>query len=121
MHTDRQMIEKLHEKDATASKARDGEAPVISRQTIRSWLEKNLEESDDYKITEYSHDYEEVQILGQWAFEWGTFSAAAKPVTGGPSMRETGKLLRILARQPDGTWKVARSIWNSDPGPHHEE
>jgi ketosteroid isomerase-like protein len=29
-------------------------------------------------------------------------------------MRAAGNLMRILQRQPDGTWKVKRAIWNME-------
>ncbi len=132
MQTDRQMIEALHDKDMAASKTKDltilmslwtddgvalppGEDPVIGEEALQAWLQRDLEQDRDYQITEYVHSFEEIEILGEWAFEWGTFSAAAESNAGGPPLRTTGKLLRILKRQPDGTWKVARSIWNNDP------
>jgi len=132
MQTDKQMIEELHKKDVAASKARDlatlvslwtddgvalppGEDPIIGKEAIQLWLQRDLEQERDYQITEYVHNFEEIEILGEWAFEWGTLSGAVEPVAGGPPMRMTGKLLRILKRQPDGTWKVARSMWNNDP------
>lgn len=131
MQTDKQMIEELHKRDVAASKARDlatlvslwtddgialppDEDPVIGKEAIQLWLERNLEQERDYQITEYVHRFEEIEIFGEWAFEWGTFSGAVKPVAGGSPMRMTGKLLRILKRQPNGMWKVARSIWNND-------
>ena len=137
MTDDRQAIEALHEKDMAASKARDlatllslctedclmlppGEAPIVGKGAIRASLERDLEQEQDYQITEYVHNFEEVKVLGDWAFEWGRFSAAAEPVAGGPPIRSSGKILRILARQADGTWKVARSIWNNDHTPDGE-
>jgi uncharacterized protein (TIGR02246 family) len=130
---DRRAIEELHRKDMAASKARDratllslcsddcvllppGEDPIVGKEAIRESLERDVEQEQHYEITEYIHDFEEVRMLGEWAFEWGMFSAAAEPVGGGPPIRSSGKILRILERQEDGTWKVARSIWNNDPG-----
>jgi uncharacterized protein (TIGR02246 family) len=124
----------MHAKDMAASKARDlatllslcsddcvmlppGEEPIVGKRAIRTSLERDLEQERDYRITEYVHNFEEVKVLGAWAFEWGTFSAAAEPVAGGPPIRSSGKILRILKRQADGTWQVARSIWNNDPAP----
>ena len=49
-----------------------------------------------------------------WAFEWDTFevtykeSEQAKPVT------IHGKALRVLKRQPDGSWKFARVMGVTD-------
>jgi ketosteroid isomerase-like protein len=52
--------------------------------------------------------------VGGWAFEWDTFevtfkeSERAKPVT------IHGKALRVLKRQPDGSWKFARVMAVTD-------
>jgi uncharacterized protein (TIGR02246 family) len=131
---DRRAIEALHQIDMAASKARDlatllslcsdecvmlppGEDPIVGREAIRKSLERDLEQEQAYQISEYVHDFAEVKVLGDWAFEWGRFSAAAEPVGGGPAIKSSGKILRILERQTDGTWRVARSIWNNDPVP----
>jgi ketosteroid isomerase-like protein len=37
--------------------------------------------------------------------------AAGKPV---PAITEDGKFMQLLMRQPDGSWKIARDIWNSN-------
>jgi uncharacterized protein (TIGR02246 family) len=137
MADDRRAIEELHRTDMAASKSRDlatllslcsddcvmlppGEDPVVGREAIRESLEMDVEQEQDCQITEYEHDFEEVKVLGDWAFEWGMFSAAAEPTGGGPPIRRSGKILRILERQVDGKWKVARSIWNNDPAPGGE-
>ena len=137
MQSDRQRIEELDEKDIAAYRTRDlanlmslwtddgvalppGEDPIVGKGAIQAWIQGNLAQDRDYQITEYVHNFEEIEILGEWAFEWGTFSAAAEPLAGGSPVRTTGKLLRILKRQPDGTWRIARSIWNNDPSPDGE-
>jgi uncharacterized protein (TIGR02246 family) len=129
---ERQAIAALHETDMVASMARDidtlvslcsddcvllppGQEPIRGREAVRESLERDAEQGQTYRITEYVHEFEEVRILDGWAFEWGRFRAAAEPVRGGSPIRSSGKILRVLKRQTDGAWKVARSIWNDDP------
>jgi len=54
----------------------------------------------------YHAEIKDLQIAGDWAFEWGYFSykksANIKP--------GRGKVLRVIKRQPDGSWKFARVI-----------
>lgn len=135
MNSDLDQIIKLDEQDIAASEAQDmsallalwdadgvalppGGDPVMGIKALRAWLEGQGE--PDYEITEYVHDFVERQVLGDWAFEWGTYLSAARSVDGDSPVRATGKLLRILRRQPDGGWKVARAIWNVDPGGNTE-
>ena len=52
----------------------------------------------------YKPEIKDLQIAGDWAFEWGYFSykesAKSKPMH--------GKLLRVIKKQPDGSWKFVR-------------
>jgi ketosteroid isomerase-like protein len=52
----------------------------------------------------YKPEIKDLQIAGDWAFEWGYFSykasAKSKPMH--------GKLLRVIKKQSDGSWKFAR-------------
>lgn len=129
MEQDLEKISKLDEKDIAASKARDYEGlldlwdpegiaippdrdPVVGIEQIAVWLDQPSE--TDYEVTRYEHHFEERKIMGDWAFEWGSYLSAAAPLDGSEPMEASGKLLRILKRQPDGEWKVARAIWNVD-------
>ncbi len=56
---------------------------------------------------------DEVQVCGNWAFWRGTYSITITPAEG-ELIEDAGKVLNILQRQPDGSWKQARHIRNSD-------
>ncbi len=63
---------------------------------------------------------EEVKAAGDWAFERGRYDITLTPRAGGQSMNDKGKYITIYQRQSDGSWKIARDIWNSNqplPGP----
>ena len=127
MNPDLEKIKALDEKDIAASLAQDhqgllalwdpegiaippNQAPIVGVEQIEAWLTQPAE--TEYEVTRYEHHFEERRILGEWAFEWGTYWSAAAPLDGSEGFESTGKLLRILRRQPDGEWKVARAIWN---------
>lgn len=57
---------------------------------------------------------DEVQVIGEWAFECGRYDITLASKSGGSSMDDNGKYITIYQRQPDGGWKIARDIWNSD-------
>ncbi len=67
------------------------------------------------EILEYVLDIQEVKVLGDHAFQWGTYHYSVRPRTGGEPVRTAGKLMRILQRQPDGSWKMYRGIVTVDP------
>ena len=60
---------------------------------------------------------------GNMAVTSGTFSVSApagKDAAGKatPPVDDEGKFMQFLAKQADGTWKIARDIWNSNlPAP----
>jgi ketosteroid isomerase-like protein len=45
-------------------------------------------------------------------FEWGNFTATYES-PGGEEKRIGAKLLSVLNKQPDGSCKVARGMWNT--------
>jgi uncharacterized protein (TIGR02246 family) len=67
------------------------------------------------EIVEYELDMQEVMVSGDYAFQWGAYHYGMRPRTGGDTVRTSGKLMRILQRQPDGSWKIYRGISTVDP------
>ena len=66
---------------------------------------------------EYNLDVQEITIAGDYAFEWGTYRGTARSLTGGESVNYIGKFMRILQRQPDGSWKMHRTMATTDAQP----
>jgi len=56
----------------------------------------------------------EVRIIGEFAFDRGSFSFTCSPKSGGESTQETGKYLFLYSRGTAGSWKIARAIVNLD-------
>jgi len=54
----------------------------------------------------YNPEIKDLEIAGDWAFEWGYFSYRGR----GDKEAGRGKVLRVIKRQPDGSWKFARVI-----------
>ena len=63
---------------------------------------------------------EETIVADGWAYHLGEYTAMITPREGGETMEEKGKVVEILQRQPDGSWKIAREIWNVAPLPEVE-
>jgi uncharacterized protein (TIGR02246 family) len=58
---------------------------------------------------------EETILMGDWAFQWGFLTGAVRPLDGGEETPMNGKWAYLYQRQSDGTWKIARDIYNSEP------
>ena len=59
----------------------------------------------------------DIQACDGWAFMSGAFSRADTPKAGGKAKQVSGQYLLVLKKQPDGTWKIARDIWNETVKP----
>jgi uncharacterized protein (TIGR02246 family) len=56
----------------------------------------------------------EVEGAGNVAYVRGTYSMSLEIPALPEPLPQKGKLLQIYARQPDGSWLLARDIWNAD-------
>ena len=92
-----------------------GRPPIEGRAAVWDYLREQHAVIEDVEILTYEQDFKEVEIAGDWAFEWGIFRGAARPRSG-DVIHTRAMLFRILKREADGQWKCARSIWHDDPG-----
>jgi ketosteroid isomerase-like protein len=56
----------------------------------------------------------ETIVFGDYAFLWGTYRYGMLPAGGGETIRTHGKIVRVLQRQPDRTWKIHRGMMTGD-------
>ncbi len=122
-------IERMHEKDEQAARDQDFDAlrTVLSRDVVlmppgqravrgRSEWDSSVRSMRDtmtgVEILEYEQFFEEVRVIGDYAFEWGTVVGTIRPPEGGEPVQIAQKLMRILKRGDDGKWRVHRSMWN---------
>jgi ketosteroid isomerase-like protein len=127
---DRKAIDELHRKDAAANKIYDvdalvalwsddivsipnGQAPIRGKAANRRELEANKPPAGEVEIVAYRQNWAELQLAGDYAYEWGTFVSAFRP-KGGDLVNQSLNVLRILHRE-NGVWKIYRTIWNEAP------
>jgi ketosteroid isomerase-like protein len=120
---DRIAIERLHRQDieATLSDKADELAKLWDSEAVRIQPGRPAEigkaeiyandkrweaQPDRPRTLCYKSEIKDVRIAGEWAFEWGYISY--KDSSNPKPMR--GKVLRVMKRQPDGSWKFARVI-----------
>jgi ketosteroid isomerase-like protein len=61
-----------------------------------------------------------VQAAGDWVFSRCRFTPRDTPNADGGVIEDICEYPNVLRREPDGSWKIARHIWNNDrlfPGP----
>lgn len=123
-------IEKLHSLDVAATLSGDqvalsagwaddivileqGQAPAIGREAILAARESRSAALPGFRVVTYVPEIKDVTITDGWAFEWGIFTASYVEASGAEEKPLRGKLLRVLKRQSDGSWKVAIGMWNT--------
>lgn len=126
---DQAAIQKLQDKDILASTAFDVEAllalwtddgvllapqhaPVSGKAALRRFYEQQREALGRADIIGYEEQWQEVRIMGDYAYQWGQIQQRTRI---GQSRAESSTLvnaMRILKRDEDGAWRVARAIYN---------
>jgi ketosteroid isomerase-like protein len=137
--TVRAAIEKLHQQDIAATLSRDpkalgelwdddavvmqpGSPAIVGKARIFADNAKEFSEHPEVRILSYRPDFRDLQICGDWAFEWGTFTGTYRASPNARTETLNAKLLRIMKRQADGSWKFSRVMWNTaEPERRSEE
>jgi ketosteroid isomerase-like protein len=122
-------IEKLHQLDIAATLSGDPKALAdlwtddavrlepggnaeIGKQIIRAKDEKDKAAHPEAGILSYVPEIKDLKIADRWAFEWGYFTGSYRDSPNGPTKNFRGKVLRVLQKQSDGSWKFSRVMWN---------
>ena len=86
---------------------------VIGREAIRSFLQSDV----DTFTMNFADEIVEVEVAGDLAVVWTNYTVTLTSKDDGEQIENNGKWLKVLKRQPDGSWKFSRNIWNSDNPP----
>jgi len=60
---------------------------------------------------------ENVHILGECAYSYGSYKHALTPKEGGEAISDAGMFLTILEKQANGSWKIAITCFNTSELP----
>ncbi|PIE86365.1 MAG: hypothetical protein CSA05_00930 [Bacteroidia bacterium] len=84
--------------------------PLSGIDAIRAYLKKSLAELQDVKIVKYELHFNELNILDEYAFEWGRYHQSFQLPNSEEIVEENGKLMRILVKNKTGEWKIMRAL-----------
>ena len=121
-------IETLHQEDVAATLTRDpdaltalwdddgvllqpGQSPVIGKMAFREFLRQSLAKYPSTKVLKYAPDVRDVHVSGDVAYEWGFFDSTIKSPDHEQPTNFRARFVRILRRQPDGSWRFTRVMW----------
>jgi uncharacterized protein (TIGR02246 family) len=87
-----------------------GEPAMNGTDAMRKWLDAMYK---DYSMSgKYTSG--DVQVSGDLAVVHYVGEMTLTPKKGGAPMTEKLKGVHVYKRQPDGTWKIAQDVWNTD-------
>jgi len=92
-----------------------GMAPMIGKAKISDWLNGLTPQLAGAKMVYCTVAWPDIQIHGDLAYEWGINRQKIEFPPPKQSFENEGKILLILKRQPNGTWKIVLESWNSNP------
>jgi uncharacterized protein (TIGR02246 family) len=88
--------------------------PVKGREAIQQYFAGLL---DAYHVTIVVSS-DEIEGRGDLAYARGHYTLEGTPTAAGAApLREEGKFLEVLRRQPDGTWRLAVDMWSPNSRP----
>ena len=129
LEQDLQAIETINQRDVQYAKANDPVmmmsqwtddfvvlppvGPIMRGRAAIAQVVQGME--NPMETVDWALNFEEVKIFGDYALQWGTYGGSVRPRAGGEKIRTGGKLMRILQRQSNGSWKMYRTMYTVDP------
>ena len=94
-----------------------GRAPLVGQDAVRKYLGEIRAQLANWDMLAYEESWQEVQVVGDFAFEWGTVNIRARQEGEKRESAAVRNIMQVLRRQPDGDWKISRAIWNIQSPP----
>ena len=76
----------------------------------RATNERQKAATPELRVLSYVPEIKELTIMDGWAFEWRYYAASYVEWPGGEVKRIRGKVVMVLKKLPDGSWKAARAM-----------
>jgi ketosteroid isomerase-like protein len=124
-------IQRLHQQDIDATVSMDvgkltdlwaddavllnqGEKPLVGKSAIQASLKQNFAANANMKVLKYVPEITDLQVVGDAAYEWGSFEATHQLSPDSKPASFRARFLRVMGLQSDGSWKFVRVMWNTE-------
>src|SRR5262245_3762730 len=95
-----------------------GTAPLIGKPVIAKFLTGVTEQLKGWRMEKMELEFQGIEVSGDWASEWAFEHQIVRPPDElKPVFDGRGKMLLVLHREADGTWRVKREMWNQGAKP----
>jgi ketosteroid isomerase-like protein len=89
-----------------------GMAPIEGRKAIGAFMYRVTGTLAGAHMERFDFACHDVTVSGDWASEWCTEHQIVRFANGNPSFDGWGKILFVLHRSSDGSWRIRREMWN---------
>ena len=87
-------------------------SPIVGKAAIAKFLEKVTGSLRGARMERFEMRCFDIQVSGDWASEWCTEHQRVELGGGKPPFEGWGKMLLVLHRDADGTWRLKQEMWN---------
>jgi uncharacterized protein (TIGR02246 family) len=86
--------------------------PIIGKEAIGKFMDEVVGRMPGYHMQKMDVDFQGIEVSGDWASEWAEEHQVVQPPPGKRVIDSYGKLLLVLHREADGTWRITREMRN---------
>lgn len=94
-----------------------GMAPIVGKPAIGKFFDDAVAQIAGYHMKTMEIDFREIQVMGDWAYEWGIEHQVLEPPPGKEAFDGRGNILLILHKDTVGEWKIKQEMWSAAPKP----
>ncbi len=82
---------------------------IVGKEALRELLESSYE---THSMKDMKTVVEEIRLAGDWAYVRSSYCTISIPKDGSERVNRIGRIVDLCERQEDGSWKIARDIFN---------
>ena len=87
--------------------------PLVGKPEIARFLDEVTARLKGWRMEKMELDFRGIEVSGDWASEWAfEHQVVQPPDRDKPAFDGRGKMLLVLHREADGSWRIKREMWN---------
>jgi uncharacterized protein (TIGR02246 family) len=92
-----------------------GMDPIQGKEAIGKFFDQAVAQIAGYHMKTMEIDFREIQVLGDWAYEWGIEHQVLEAPPGKEAFDGRGNILLILHKNSNGEWEIKQEMWSAAP------
>jgi len=89
--------------------------PIKGKNAVRAYWAEGMKQTT---VIEAESTLDEILVFGNWAYSRGRYKGKSIPDDGGHEYDDKLNFSGMWHRNEDGSWRIARDMWNSGASDH---